>query len=145
MHVLKQYFHTHLFLNQISAISHFTPPRFVHELRRCGDSCSSLSPLHAPLSLSHAYSVSLSLQAFFLLCCSSCCGTWWHARAALMHASSRAQVQANRLRAPAPSYAPGQKVWLLSKDLPLQVESKKFLGMWDFWKLTLLFIHVLFV
>lgn len=54
-----------------------------------------------------------------------CRGTWRRARAALLRASSKTQAQANRRRAPAPSYAPGQKVWLLSKDLPLKVESRK--------------------
>ena len=54
-----------------------------------------------------------------------CRAVWRRARAALLHTSVRTQAQANRRRTPAPRYAPGQKVWLNSKDLPLQVESRK--------------------
>ncbi|XP_029691849.1 uncharacterized protein [Takifugu rubripes] len=46
-------------------------------------------------------------------------------RAALLWASRHSQRQANRRQTPAPSYQPGQKVWLSTKDLPLQVESQK--------------------
>uniref|UniRef100_A0A8C5C4I0 Chromo domain-containing protein n=1 Tax=Gadus morhua TaxID=8049 RepID=A0A8C5C4I0_GADMO len=34
--------------------------------------------------------------------------------------SSRSQLQANKCRLPAPHYAPGQRVWLRAKDLPLK-------------------------
>lgn len=54
-----------------------------------------------------------------------CHGIWKRARSALLRASTRAQTQANRRRAPAPCYTPGQKVWLRAKDLPLKVISKK--------------------
>lgn len=42
-------------------------------------------------------------------------------RTALLWASQRSQQQANRRWTPALSYQPGQKVWLSTKDLPLQV------------------------
>lgn len=54
-----------------------------------------------------------------------CRRTWRKARAALLHASSRAQTYANRRRTVAPAYAPGQQVWLSIWDIPLKVESKK--------------------
>ncbi len=52
-------------------------------------------------------------------------GTWRRACTALLCAASRSQTQANRRRTPAPSYTPGQKVWLLSKYLLLKMQSKK--------------------
>lgn len=48
-----------------------------------------------------------------------------HALTDLLRATTRAQNQANHRRSPAPSYTPFQKVWLLSQDLLLKVESKK--------------------
>ena len=49
-----------------------------------------------------------------------CRRIWKRTRAALLHASSRSQVQANKHRLPAPQYAPRQKVWLRARDLPLK-------------------------
>ena len=49
-----------------------------------------------------------------------CRRIWKTARAALVRASVRAQRGANRRRVRAPVYRPGQKVWLLARDLPLQ-------------------------
>ena len=49
-----------------------------------------------------------------------CRHTWKRIRAALLRASSRSQLQANKHRLPPPQYAPGQKVWLRAKDLPLK-------------------------
>ena len=54
-----------------------------------------------------------------------CRRTWRKARQALLQTSKAAQVQANRRRRPAPGFLPGQRVWLSSGDLPLQVESRK--------------------
>eukprot|EP00064_Thunnus_orientalis_P006182 superscaffoldBa00000633_g6198 len=54
-----------------------------------------------------------------------CRRTRTRARTALLRAATRAWAQADRHRTPVPDYSPGQKVWLLSKDIPLRVESKK--------------------
>lgn len=61
----------------------------------------------------------------FRTTCDQCCLVWRAARAALLHSTAQNQRLADRHRSPAPAYTPGQKVWLSSKDLPLQTDSKK--------------------
>lgn len=46
-------------------------------------------------------------------------------RPALSNSAQQTQQQANRRRSMGPTYRLGQRVWLSSKDLPLQVASKK--------------------
>lgn len=54
-----------------------------------------------------------------------CRRIWRAVRAALRRTAVRNQQIADRHRRPAPEYQPGQEVWLSSRDLPLQVESRK--------------------
>ena len=44
---------------------------------------------------------------------------WRATHAALLHSTARNQCLADRYHSPASAYAPGQKVWLSSRDLPL--------------------------
>ena len=46
----------------------------------------------------------------------------WHS---MLSNQDRVQRAANRQRVPTPAYRPGQKVWLLAKDLPLPTTSRK--------------------
>ena len=62
-----------------------------------------------------------SVRAYIL----RCQRTWNKARAALLRASTRSQRQANLHHTPVPQHAPGQKVWLSTKELPLKVASRK--------------------
>lgn len=48
---------------------------------------------------------------------------WKDSRAALLCTQGQNQRLADRWRTPAPAYMPGQKVWLNTKDIPLNVES----------------------
>lgn len=50
---------------------------------------------------------------------------WHEVRAALSRTAARNQKLADRHRSPAPPYKTGEKVWLSTRDLPLQTESKK--------------------
>ncbi|TWW61053.1 hypothetical protein D4764_05G0011430 [Takifugu flavidus] len=49
-----------------------------------------------------------------------CRRIWKTARKAILRATEQSRRSANRRRRPAPAYRPGQKVWLLARDLPLQ-------------------------
>ena len=50
---------------------------------------------------------------------------WRRARSALSASAVKTKQHADLHRSPAPSYRPGQMVWLSSRDLPLQVDSRK--------------------
>ncbi|XP_056130605.1 uncharacterized protein LOC130107851 [Lampris incognitus] len=54
-----------------------------------------------------------------------CRRVWKTARAAMLQATERARRSANRRRVPAPAYRPGQRVWLLARDLPLPTLNRK--------------------
>uniref|UniRef100_A0A1A8NKL8 Chromo domain-containing protein n=1 Tax=Nothobranchius pienaari TaxID=704102 RepID=A0A1A8NKL8_9TELE len=50
---------------------------------------------------------------------------WRSTRAALDRTARRNKQLADRRRRPAPVYAPGQSVWLSSKDIPLKASARK--------------------
>uniref|UniRef100_A0A3B5PPD9 Integrase catalytic domain-containing protein n=1 Tax=Xiphophorus maculatus TaxID=8083 RepID=A0A3B5PPD9_XIPMA len=54
-----------------------------------------------------------------------CQQVWRQARRALLKTSALCSRFANRHRIPVPTYLNGQKVWLSTKDLPLQIEKRK--------------------
>ncbi|KAK7891460.1 hypothetical protein WMY93_023423 [Mugilogobius chulae] len=54
-----------------------------------------------------------------------CRSIWRTARAALLRTVARNKQMADQHRRQAPTYQPGQRVWLSSRDLPLQVDSRK--------------------
>ena len=54
-----------------------------------------------------------------------CRRMWRMARNSMISNSDRVQRAANRRRVPAPGYQPGQKVWLLARDLHLPSFSRK--------------------
>ncbi|KAI3361639.1 hypothetical protein L3Q82_001999 [Scortum barcoo] len=54
-----------------------------------------------------------------------CRKIWAAARRMLLRGQERMKAAADRRRRPAPVYAPGQKVWLSTEDLPLHMHSRK--------------------
>ncbi len=91
-------------------------------------SATGLSPFHAclgyqpPLFTSQETESSVpSVQAFIQRC--RC--TWRRVSSALCRSRARTRRAANRHRVKAPRYVCGQKVWLSTQNLPLQVSSRK--------------------
>ncbi len=89
---------------------------------------TGLSPFHAclvyqpPLFTSQETESSVpSVQAFI----QRCRRTWRRVRSALCRSRARTRRAANRHRVKAPRYVCGQKVWLSTQNLPLQVSSRK--------------------
>eukprot|EP00064_Thunnus_orientalis_P019636 superscaffoldBa00004994_g19761 len=54
-----------------------------------------------------------------------CCRIWNWARLQLIRAAARNKRAVDQQWIPAPSYQPGQRLWLSAQDLPLRVESYK--------------------
>ena len=54
-----------------------------------------------------------------------CRRVWKVARDAMTTNWDRVERTANRRRVPAPTYRPGQRVWLLARNLPLPFVSRK--------------------
>ncbi len=89
---------------------------------------TGLSPFHAclgyqpPLFTSQETESSVpSVQAFI----QRCRRTWRRVRSALCRSRARTRQAANQHRVKAPRYVCGQKVWLSTQNLPLQVSSRK--------------------
>ena len=64
----------------------------------------------------------------------SCKEAWQETHAALTHLSCRSQHLGGLRYSPALQYQPGQKIWLSSWDLPLQVDFRKLLACWLLWE-----------
>ena len=82
-------------------------------------SATKMSPFQCQFGFQPPLTVHSSVNHFMR----RCRRTWRKTRQALLRTSKVAQVQANRRRKPALHFLPGQRVWLSSRDLPLQVKS----------------------
>lgn len=54
-----------------------------------------------------------------------CCKTWIRARQTLLRTSSQYKSMADRRRTKGPAYQVGQRLWLITRDLPLRSDCKK--------------------
>lgn len=54
-----------------------------------------------------------------------CQNIWKTAKETLTRTSAKTKLAADKHRAPAPSFHPGQSVWLSSKNIPLKTDSRK--------------------
>ena len=82
----------------------------------------------APLVTSHPFFPSRKMEAAVPSVQAHlrrCQRVWKAARDSMLQSRDRVQRVANRRRVPAPAYRPGQRVWLLAKDLPLPAVSRK--------------------
>ncbi len=91
-------------------------------------SATGLSPFHCclgyqpPLFSSQDAESNVPSVKAFIQCCKR---TWRRVRSALCRSRTRTQRTANKRRVRSPRYISGQRVWLSTLNLPLQVTSRK--------------------
>ena len=115
-----------VFQNQTTWSNHLTWVEFAHNT--LPTAATGLSPFHCangyqPLLFSTNEGEVTVPSAHALI--RRCRRVWAGARQSLLRSSTRMKAVADVHRRATPLYGPGQKVWLFTKDLPLQVASKK--------------------